>query len=813
MATKFGTPGGKVLGPDMKLSVDGPNIDKFPSTSAFKDYESFRQAWEKTSTNVSEVFCDTLLPVPVGFWMHYPGARVENVKRVRGVAALSPGNELWMQDLQISGDPFDFETTFPERGPKGEPLFVHDHCVERSPWYATLIPQRPSPYLYKSFEDYRCAMRDWLSQCMRNTDLIPHAKEMSQILNICPPDEESSPDSNWRAPLKPHDEFSLGQFRVLREPTNFDVISDGLSRLWKERSPTFVSPKIDMIEIHDRELLHLKAVYQTPSGNDFGSCDLTRCSDFLEINGEDVVRLLETSEENSRCYMYSVIVGICRLLDRGGERDRIMNDICTHIGVWYKLAVFMNEQLLKPEFVYKYESRSLASFRLPEDMEEKRKITLQFYERLLSLQYAEIWKRYYVETERSSSPGFQVVENRMKPLKDLVTGLIKTQSSDLAEFLNRASSTVPLPGERCREIVNLLKVMFTYLPDDDGRHGSLQEFLSSFDLVRFLLSLSQRDQVLLNDLMNTILRVDPGSSITSFVKKLLLNVSGEMFLDWNPSMLNVTIRFLEYDYWFCNRETSEEKTPSLHKDWPRISVEFFDSLIVTVIKEQREIYGQILSATCLYMLSGGCESVEEVLRHFIDHFKDITDPDTLICALSGFGSLLRLPDSSKFVAANPQVFSFLFEYLSFQKSAKVYQQVTAAAMDAICRLVAKDKDRDIHSRYRKWLLFANDRERTAEAKRCLDLVSRFLENVPDDLCYRALIFLLKISSEYKSLKALAQKNEVLDKLFAKGRTPVEKLMNRLKDMATKDKATFRHHYIVMRQIYVVLGEINKLQNN
>ena len=63
-AVKFGTPGGTVLGPDMKHSMGRPNIDKFPSASDFKDYESFRQAWEKNSTKISEALCDTFLPVP-----------------------------------------------------------------------------------------------------------------------------------------------------------------------------------------------------------------------------------------------------------------------------------------------------------------------------------------------------------------------------------------------------------------------------------------------------------------------------------------------------------------------------------------------------------------------------------------------------------------------------------------------------------------------------------------------------------------------------------------------------------------------------
>ena len=60
--------------------------------------------------------------------------------------------------------------------------------------------------------------------------------------------------------------------------------------------------------------------------------------------------------------------------------------------------------------------------------------------------------------------------------------------------------------------------------------------------------------------------------------------------------------------------------------------------------------------------------------------------------------------------------------------------------------------------------------------------------MPDDLCYNALIFLLKISSRNMSLKVLAEKNALLDKLFPGGRGKVEKMMNKVKDMAAKDKA-------------------------
>ena len=67
---------------------------------------------------------------------------------------LSPQNMIYLYDVLRKGDSYSPDQSLPEKGLNGSDILYQFHLNDKAPWSSILIPQRASPDLYETFEDY-----------------------------------------------------------------------------------------------------------------------------------------------------------------------------------------------------------------------------------------------------------------------------------------------------------------------------------------------------------------------------------------------------------------------------------------------------------------------------------------------------------------------------------------------------------------------------------------------------------------------------------------------------------------------------------
>ncbi|KAH0793746.1 hypothetical protein GPJ56_002298 [Histomonas meleagridis] len=166
------------------------------------DYNS-KQEYENATWDYYFQFSDLtesrLLPVPVGFSFqrpsncHVPTIQEKTPKTYENRLAaktfsiintpLYPQNHLALCSSLISGAHITDEY-FPSKGPRGENIPIKYHFQEEVPWKSKLIPQKPLPQLFKTYDEYAYAMRKWYEISSKYITIPLHSRDLEQIINI-----------------------------------------------------------------------------------------------------------------------------------------------------------------------------------------------------------------------------------------------------------------------------------------------------------------------------------------------------------------------------------------------------------------------------------------------------------------------------------------------------------------------------------------------------------------------------------------------------------------------------------------------------
>ena len=173
-------------------------MEKFPDANDYYDQKSYLTALLKWYSDTKLTFENSLLPVPLSFSYHYPtaphvptaqekiprsqqeiiAARSFNVK----TTPLYPENHLELQEMALKG--FTRDGDFPKFGPRGQKIPITNHLKVGQYFTNTLIPPKPQPYFFRTYEDYQFAMNNWISVAQNELTNIPNSKTIGDMIKI-----------------------------------------------------------------------------------------------------------------------------------------------------------------------------------------------------------------------------------------------------------------------------------------------------------------------------------------------------------------------------------------------------------------------------------------------------------------------------------------------------------------------------------------------------------------------------------------------------------------------------------------------------
>ena len=806
------------------------NLDPFPRAADFGRYDDYKAGCEQWATKVEQTFQGKFLPVPIGFWHHSPlppfvASEADLARTPMRLAKLANGRpypqiELELQDITINGEKFDGDRKLKSEK-RGWPSKVEDYIDVETPWCQAMMPMRPMPYMYAGFDDYRSAMEKWLEVSLGSGLLIPHPREMEQILKLRveADSEKVSGGSEARKENATETDRKLREWQAALGGSKIDFVevANKLAAMKPGiRKP--VRPKLDVIslapdkngntngeKIYGSELCTLNVERQS---------GLKRCGDFKDIQFEssrEIIGYLSTATQESYCYKYSVLTAVCSGFDM-----RVLKPF-NDLDAWYNLALIMNEQLLVPEVLFKYTCANMAVVapaRSSEDLEKKRTEALQLYRALVQLNYATIGHKYYVLADQQNLYGCHMFEEQMMRAKLECQGLMEKFGEEIGDFLATVSSEV-LSSEvmlrsLCVELVNFLKAMVTFL-------DNLEPLFKTFKLHDFMLVLASRDDTLLADLTWTLLRHPP--ALKTVVMKFFqyINTLPQLaFAELHISMIHVFMSFLAVTEL---RDTNARA---------KLSLEFFVSIIQLVSDQKRTrsqeriIYAEVLHSMCFYIMktiekeadksvnAAWIDDIPKIICHesfFTGELMNIENSDVMCHCLWSMKHLLNLRGVGRFIEKGmlpPPSFNFLYKLLDRSRGI----DVTIVSLKVIGVLMG-------HRAYMQWLL-SNQRRRETDIDPC-QLLSALASDVASEddpdllpLCYELLLFLMQISINKGKLSETFQdklsiffeKNDVLDKIFPKGHC-ARQIMKKIKD----SKGTGR----IPREFYVIKCITLKLQ--
>lgn len=180
------------------------NVPKFdiplPDQSNCNTYEEFLlelSKWKNQFLNFSK---NASIPVPVGHTVprmeppqiisHEEWA--DNTIKRRLIRAfkpetspLCPQNMIYLYDVLRKGEDYKPDQVLPEKGLNSADILYQYQLNEKMPWSSSLIPQKSSPTLYSTFEEYESAMLQWGSLVDKNLATYPpNPRQVGEIMNL-----------------------------------------------------------------------------------------------------------------------------------------------------------------------------------------------------------------------------------------------------------------------------------------------------------------------------------------------------------------------------------------------------------------------------------------------------------------------------------------------------------------------------------------------------------------------------------------------------------------------------------------------------
>lgn len=240
----FSTPDSKLL--DSQYSQVG-NVQKFdipiPDQANCKTYEEYLLEIAKWKNQFCKFSKTASMPVPIAHTVPRmeppqvisPEEWSDNTIKRRLIRAfkpetslLCPQNMIYLHDILRKGDSYDPEQPLPEKGLNGADVLYKYQLNEKTPWSSTLIPQRASPDLYETYEEYESAMLHWgsiVDSCL--TTIPPNSQQVGEIMNLNQEGKiENAPPT---PPIQPHQDTEPLSKKKITE----SKITAGLQKLMK----------------------------------------------------------------------------------------------------------------------------------------------------------------------------------------------------------------------------------------------------------------------------------------------------------------------------------------------------------------------------------------------------------------------------------------------------------------------------------------------------------------------------------------------------------------------------------------------------
>ena len=183
------------------MSKTATSINKFqiqfPLPDKEKNYDEYQNTTRKWYSSYKEDQEQAFLPVPMGFQYKKPSpphiptplekikGTLDNRLAIKSFSItetpLYPQNYMQMFN-SIVHEEIPIDEYLVQKGPKNQKIPVKNHFGEYKPWDAQLIPMKPNPHLFKTYEDYETAMKNWILTIYKTCDVIPMSPEQMQSI-------------------------------------------------------------------------------------------------------------------------------------------------------------------------------------------------------------------------------------------------------------------------------------------------------------------------------------------------------------------------------------------------------------------------------------------------------------------------------------------------------------------------------------------------------------------------------------------------------------------------------------------------------
>ena len=264
------------------MSKTAASVDKmqcrFPLPENEKTYDDYQNTIRKWFSAFKNAENQAFLPVPMGFQFRRPSPPhiPTPLEKTKGTldyrlacksfsvteTPLYPQNYMQMFNSIVHED-LPRDEYLLQNGPKNQKIPVKNHFSEYKPWDAQLIPMKPHPNLFKTYEDYEIAMKNWMLTISKTCDIIPMSPEqMQSIIGI-----EKQPQFRVkkRKRLEPQNINPSDYFSLLSTPLNSSTESLNSSLISLEAPSNF-----DLNESYDIENQEKSHAKNNDDSNNFG---------------------------------------------------------------------------------------------------------------------------------------------------------------------------------------------------------------------------------------------------------------------------------------------------------------------------------------------------------------------------------------------------------------------------------------------------------------------------------------------------------------------------------------------------------------
>ena len=177
-------------------------INEFPSIPLPDDCETFEEftnnlkLWKNAVIKFSEKIS---LPIPIGHILPrptppeiIPKSDLEDLTIFRKLkrkfdpetSLPSPSNQIAIEKIILTGQTIEENNYLPYPGLNEKPVPIRAHLSKNLPWCSQLIPKRPQPNFYSTFEEYENSIIKWADLVINNITLPPSPKQIGKIINL-----------------------------------------------------------------------------------------------------------------------------------------------------------------------------------------------------------------------------------------------------------------------------------------------------------------------------------------------------------------------------------------------------------------------------------------------------------------------------------------------------------------------------------------------------------------------------------------------------------------------------------------------------